>query len=343
MAATLNSEDIQLIAQARFGVPKVHFVRPSGAGNGDGYSPQNAFATVSAACSAASAGEMIYFNGTIAQGSTQVSVPAGVILRGASRNTAIITSTNSTIACVTAAGSAARFKSFTIRGVAPTAAPDHEFQFLLGYTEADPVSSDVVVDDVYLDGDTDGFYFRDSGSTAGYWRIYNSVARTKFDAHVCFGTNTNQQIDYYNSTFIALGPTDSPLTNDIVVGCRAVSAAQGTTRLYDCIVRAETTESTAESNTCIHARKVTGSAGRVEVYRTICATKTPTGYTTTGGPEGTGGLEHHLRCDDPSGGFTPQLIVGDSSYDVKKTRGTITQVETMLASSKRILQSRTQQ
>jgi len=313
-------KNYQQIARAMFGVKKVHYVRPSGAGALDGTDPDNAFALVSDACAVATAGEMIFFDGTIAQGTTQVSVPAGVILRGASEATAIITNT-STVGSRTAvtAGDNARLENFTIEGQAGAAV----FALLLGYSTADATTKNVRVRNVTVRSDattggTDCFYFNSTGSDLGEWFIEDCTAIAAFDCHTILGTNNSQRIHYNRCKFRAVGPDDVTSTFQ---GVRAITATRGETYLTDCEVYAESGGDDVECRG-VHARTAASNTSKIYLARCAITTRTQAGFS---------GNNYDLSVDSGS-----TLVAVDCTYDKSKldATGTLTRVNTELTQIK---------
>jgi hypothetical protein len=300
----LTNSDFAVIANIASPGGSVYYVTSNGDDGDTGLAPHQSLLTLSHACTIVVAGDTIIVNGAISE-TTNIAVPAGVHVRGVSRETAIISTTwNDTDDddqfAAFFANSNCVIENLTLKGTA-SAGKYQKF----GSGNAQGGASNVLYRNVHVIGDSDGFYFT---GTPNAVRIEHCIAEAKFDAMASLGSDT---IDCYDSTFIVVGPT--AVTPNTTV--RTITGIGGRVRLYGCRIHAETTNgATTTALSAVYARSGGVPACRIELYDCSIATKVPAGYAN---------VENSLKTDAGA-----VIIASGTTYDPLKVAnaGTITRV-----------------
>jgi hypothetical protein len=298
-----NQQDDARVLFAASGV--VWFVSTTGSDSNDGKGWGTAFLTPTKAVSVAGAGDVIFIGpGTFALGNAVLNLPDFVSMYGAGRRRTIITST-AVIASLGAIVKPGNNSVVAHLGIvaAGSGVFQAEFGFYTGAGTAQTPASNWLLDDVYLEGDTDGVYLRDTSPTPAQLRgiVRNCVIRTKYD---CFTTIAGGAWDLvvdlvgFND-FRALGPSVAGVSSGT---SRSLAIFTGTTRAFGGYYEAA---GSPNENYAIAVRDGLGdSSARAEIYG---------GYLVS---SGTNALDAYNNAG--------ALILSGTQYDQSKTSGAIT-------------------
>lgn len=285
----------------------VWFVSASASDSNDGKSWETSFATIAKAITVAASGDVILLGpGTFALGNAVANLPDGVSLIGAGSRRTTITSTAvlTSLGCIVRPGN-----SSTVARLGIVASGSSVFQgcfgFNTGATTPQVSASKWVLDDVYLEGDTDGIYFRDTASTPAQVRgtIRNCVIRTKYDCVAVVGTSGVA----WDLVLDAGGFNDLRALGPSVAGTsagtsRCVNLLTGTLRLFGGYYEAS---GGSIENYALSIRDGLGdSSARIECYGGTLVSS------------GTNALDAY------NNGGT--IVLGGVAYDPTKTSGAIT-------------------
>jgi hypothetical protein len=283
----------------------VWFVSTAGNDSNDGKSWITAFATIAKAISVASAGDVIDVGpGTFALGNAVLNLPDRVSLIGAGPRRTTITSTAvlTSLGAIVKPGNNSVVAHLGIVAVGSSVF-QAEFGFHTGATTPQTTASNWLLDDVYLEGDTDGVYLRDTSTTPTQLRgtVRNCVIRTKYD---CFTTIAGGAWDLvvdlvgFND-FRALGPS---VAGSAAGASRSLAIFSGMTRAFGGYYEAS---GSPNENYAIAVRDgLSDASARAEIYG---------GYLVS---SGTNALDAYNNAGT--------LILSGAQYDQSKTSGAIT-------------------
>ncbi len=307
-AAGIADSAAQMFAKLPKAYGNIWYVSTAGNDSNTGKQPtaSGAFLTPAHAMSVASAGDCIVIGpGTFALGSSQLLCVANVDVFGAGKYLTILTSTldgNATSKSCFAPAANSTYQGFTIHGIASAT-----YQFLFGWATNDTAGSGIMARDLYLLGDSDGFYTSSQQGTAGSWDAYNCTASTKWDTinntdAVALGTRPNYR--YFNCQFYVNGPSSITAGVGLASGYR--SFGNVSSEFFDCEFVINNTSGSATSTVGINIEDG-GSLG-VYVYGGSIQTSAAAGS-----------VFDLVQNDVP-------LVVSGLAYNPSKTTGTITTV-----------------